>query len=297
MKRNKILISGGTGFIGKYIVNKLIHEYQIILLTRNKKVETTLFSKNIEFLNLKNFLKSKDNIKVNGFIHLATNYGHNSKDSEIYCDNLIIPIKIIEKIQYKNLMFIINTRSFFEKKYIIYDHLKNYTLSKKFFYNYFYLKKDFFIENNVKVINVCLEHVYGPNDNENKFVTNIINKIKNNNEYIDLTKGDQKRDFIHVEDVAEAYYFIIKNYDNLNSFEEFEIGTGKPISIKNFVEEVKKKTKSLTKLNFGKIEIRNNEFKSSKANISKLTKIGWNYKYDFKNGINNIINSFDNEKS
>ena len=95
MKRNKILISGGTGFIGKYIVNKLIHEYQIILLTRNKKVETTLFSKNIEFLNLKNFLKSKDNIKVNGFIHLATNYGHNSKDSEIYCDNLIIPIKII----------------------------------------------------------------------------------------------------------------------------------------------------------------------------------------------------------
>ena len=62
------------------------------------------------------------------------------------------------------------------------------------------MARDVFFENGL-CINIGLEHFYGPNDDDSKFVSYIIHNLLNEVEKIDLTKGKQKRYFIYIDDV------------------------------------------------------------------------------------------------
>lgn len=46
----KVLLTGATGFLGKYVINELKNNYyQVIAFGRNEKVGKTLIDKNVEF--------------------------------------------------------------------------------------------------------------------------------------------------------------------------------------------------------------------------------------------------------
>ena len=49
--------------------------------------------------------------------------------------------------------------------------------------------------------------------------------------------GKPKREFLHTDDLAEACFFLMKNY---NSFEIINAGTGEDITIKDLAEKIKK---------------------------------------------------------
>ena len=136
--------------------------------------------------------------------------------------------------------------------------------------------------------------MFGENDSNNKFINRIINKIKKNNEdHIDLTDGIQKRDFIYVLDVVAAFVRVIKSFDKLNNkFYNFEVGTGKAISIKNAVKLIKDISKSNVKLRFGVLPKRKGEILLSCANNSALKELGWNIEYSFEKAIKRIITKY-----
>ena len=122
--------------------------------------------------------------------------------------NVIFPIKLIEKADMENLKLFINTDSF-SSKFQDSSYLKEYISSKKIFKEY--LKSIF----GVQVINLQLEHVIGEYDSNGKFITFLFNEMLNNNK-IKLTEGNQKRDFIYISDVVDAYIKTLKykNYNN-----------------------------------------------------------------------------------
>ena len=76
--------------------------------------------------------------------------------------------------------------------------------------------------------------MYGPNDDENKFVLFLIKKILKN-ESIQLTKCEQKRDFIYMNDLVE-YFIAVENFDNSLSeiFYEHEVSSGRSYCFKRF---------------------------------------------------------------
>ena len=89
--------------------------------------------------------------------------------------------------------------------------------------------------------------MYGPNDSE-KIFPSIISQIKDNPPFINLTKGEQRRDFIFINDVVRAYKIVLESCDALSNFENFEIGTGKSISIRDLTEKIKNKLDSITRI-------------------------------------------------
>jgi len=135
--------------------------------------------------------------------------------------------------------------------------------------------------------------MYGPKDDENKFIYWLINQLKQNVESIDLTSGIQKRDFIYIGDIVKAYETIINNIDNLSNFEEFELGSGNSVKVKEFIELIytqMQETKTIdTKLNFGAIAYRDNENMNMQAKIFKLQTLGWNPETTIENGIKKIL--------
>ena len=92
------------------------------------------------------------------------------------------------------------------------------------------------IRSNSKLINMKIFHMYGKEDSKNKFVPSIVNKIKNDHPEINLTSGEQTRDFIYVDDVVEAFRIILANFKKLQFFEDIQVGTGSETRVKDFVK-------------------------------------------------------------
>ena len=136
-------------------------------------------------------------------------------------------------------------------------------------------------------VNVALEHFYGPYDDNTKFVSYIIDNILNNAKKIDLTEGDQERDFIYIDDVVDAFITIMKNIEKCREgFQRYEIGTGQSMKLKNFVKLVKSIVQDNdTVLNFGAIPYRENEVMSSKADITEIGKLKWKPQYTLEEGL------------
>ena len=74
-----------------------------------------------------------------------------------------------------------------------------------------------------------------------------------------------------------------------NKFYNFEVGTGRAISVKNAVKLIKDISKSNVKLRFGVLPKRKGEILLSCANNSALKELGWNIEYSFENAIKRII--------
>lgn len=136
--------------------------------------------------------------------------------------------------------------------------------------------------------------MYGPLDDDNKFIYWVIKQLRQNVEEIDLTSGIQMRDFIYIDDIVEAYMTVIKNIEQFSSYEEFELGSGDSIEVKEFLKlvynQMSQKQTVTTKLNFGAVEYRPKENMCMEADISKLLSLGWKPTIDLKEGIKRTLN-------
>lgn len=149
-----------------------------------------------------------------------------------------------------------------------------------------------YFSSQIVTINLLLEHFYGPDDDDSKFVTAMIGKMKKNVPDIELTAGTQLRDFIFIDDVISAYRCVIGNISLFSGFTDVPLGSGETVSIRNLVEIIKESSKSQTRLLFGSIPMRKTELLCSNADISILQNLGWTPKFSLNEGIKKTIDSY-----
>ncbi len=279
-------MTGGTGFLGSNLLKRLVYgDYRIILLLRSVsniwRIRDSI--KSVESVNLdeKRLEDTFNHKKIDIIIHCATNYGRKEIDDiSILEANLILPLKLLQLGAKTGVSCFVNTDTVLDKR------VSHYSLSKSHF-------KEWLNEYSQKMacINVALEHFYGPFDDESKFVSFIIRSIVNNVQDIDLTEGKQKRDFIYIDDVVDAFIKVIEFHRETKSgFYQYEIGTSRTTEIREFVSLVKQMSKNhSTRLNFGAIPYREHEVMESHVDISAITKLGWKPKYSLEEGLRKTI--------
>lgn len=275
----KILLTGANGFLGSRLLEMLIIN-NIITITLRKKSNTNRIKSIIESNEIKklyidditdeeieNFFKFE---KFDLVVHCATDYGKQKESFyKVFDSNVLFPLKLLEIGLKYGLKYFINTDSYFNKKHLTYNALPNYSKTKKLFLGY--LKE---IGNNIIILNMRLEHIYGPNDNDDKFIPFLLNKLIKNEE-ISLTHGHQKRDLIYIDDVVDSYLKVISVLDKIENpyFKDLEIGSGHSIELRCFIEIMKTTLKSSSVLHYGTINYRDDEIMNSFANDS-LQKFG-----------------------
>lgn len=222
--------------------------------------------------------------QIDAVIHTACHYGRNADSlQKIYGSNMVFGLSLIEVAIESNTKTFINTDTLLNK------HLNFYTLSKKQFVEC--LEK---LSEKIQIINLKLEHMYGPKDDETKFISWIVNQLARQVECISLTKGEQLRDFVYVDDVVSAYLTVLENSNTLPKFCEYDVGTGSLTSIKEFVCELvtsyeKKYGKCKTSLGFGLIPYREAETMSVVVNNAPLIELGWIAKTTLSDGISRSL--------
>lgn len=284
-----ILITGINGFLGSNLAKWLGGVYKIIGIVNSFDNLNRLSGYTIPvFLSDTKSLESvfrENNIDV--IIHAATVYGKkNETITQIINSNIMMPIKLMELANTYKLELFINTDSFFNRTGPSYNYLNEYTLSKKHVLEWLRIMRF-----SGSLINMKLFHVYGPNDAPNKFIPEMIEKLRNNYDNIELTPGNQIRDFIFIDDVCSAFEFVLKKNDEKTKYLEIEIGLGIGLSIKEFLIKLKDIIGSNTRLKFGALEYRDNELMHAIADTTFIRGLGWEPKTDIDNGLHKIVNN------
>jgi CDP-paratose synthetase len=284
-----ILLSGATGFLGSYLLKSFIDNgHKVISLKRSTsntyRIDEYLDKTIIYDIDTTNISKIFQKYQIDIVINTVTNYGRKDTEiSSILDTNLIFGLKLLEESINYNVKAFINTDTLLDR------NINSYSLSKGQLVDWM----KFLANKTTKIINIKIEHMYGPLDDENKFIYWLINQLKQNVKSIDLTSGIQKRDFIYINDIVNAYETIIKSIDKISNYEEFELGSGNSIEVKKFIEliyhELLNNKTIETLLNFGAIEYRANENMNMQADIEKLKNIGWKPTVSIENGIKKIL--------
>lgn len=285
---NTLLITGINGFLGSHLAKQFKTDYKIVGLEVSSQNLFRLTGENFAVYeaNETDIKKLFEENNIDIIIHTATLYGHSETPKSIlFENNVLAPIKLLEKAISHKVKAFINTDSFFNDPNSKYNYLSDYTLSKKQLIEWLQA-----FQTQIKIINMKIYHMYGSNDAPTKFVTWVMSQLKQNVEEIKLTTGEQMRDFIYIDDVVSAYQMVCENLDKINSnYQLYHVGTGNPVTLRFFIETARQVNQSTSNLLFGVLPYREGEIMYSKADNSSLMALGWNPKYTIDEGLKQII--------
>ena len=305
--REKILITGSTGFVGSNLTRALLKEgYEINIITREtsnmwriKDIYSQLIDWKVD-LNEKEKLKQiVEKIKPDYIIHLAIYGGRpDEKDEEeIMKSNLQGTINLVDSCKNIDYKVFINTGSSSEygnktlpmKEDDICEPINIYGIAKvgaTLYCNYVANKF------NKNLGTLRLFSPFGNYEDRGRlFPDLIVNALRNQ----DINLGNPKavRDFICIEDTIGIYVKIIKEQLNIKG-EIFNCAYGKQHSVEYVAKKIIEITKSTSKLNYGAKKGREADTDIWVADISKIKeKLGYKFKYKFDDSLVEVCNWFE----
>lgn len=279
----KFLIVGASGFIGTNILNLLPSKIDLTIVTSNKKkIIEKIKKKNFSRITIKNYnfisFKNKNIIQeIDVIINCTGAYPKKNNLKKLIFLNYRIPKLLFDlSVNQKPKQFInINTLLKNRKStYVKYKHkLSDYFKSK--------LK-------NTKVLDLFIGHLYGDVCNKKEFIYSTIIKILKKEKILNFTKGQQKRDFIHIKDFRKLFKKILKIKTN-KKYSKFDVSSFKNYSIKSVILLIKKITFSNIDINFGYFKYRKGEDFSIKGDIKTLSRFNWKPKIKLSDGIKLLL--------
>lgn len=286
---SRILLTGATGFLGANLLRRLVADDQsvTVLVRRTSNlaaIEPWLDSVPVCVIGEAPIARILKEQEIGTVVHCATNYGRAAvPPTEIIESNLIFPLSILQQLATREGgATFINTDTILDKR------VNYYSLSKSQFSEWLRLFSD-----RLSCANVALEHFYGPGDNSSKFAMDIVQKLLRGVPAIELTPGEQRRDFIYVDDVIEGLSRVINWVTRAPAgFYDYQVGSGVSTSIREFVSLVKELSGNTdTELKFGALPYRPNEVMATKVDTSRLCELGWQPRVSLEDGLRATIDS------
>ncbi len=297
----KILVTGGAGFIGSHLVDKLIEQgYNVTIiddLSTGKKENVNKNAKFIERSITENLEDIFEEGKFDYVFHLAAQMNLRrsledpAKDAEINILGSLNVIKNCVNYHVKKIIFSSTGGAIYSPEAVLpcredskIEPQSPYGLAK------------FTIENYLRIIKnvhgldfVCLRYsnVYGPRQNskgEAGVISIFIDNILEGKELIINGDGNQTRDFIFVSDVVKA---------NVLAFDLsgiYNVSTCQESSINQIADKIKDLMDSDVKIQY-KDKIKG-ELERSSLSFVKLEKEGWTPEFDLDSGMKQTVEWF-----
>lgn len=295
-KNGKIYVAGHRGMVGSAIVralekngyhNIVTRTHKELDLTRQDAVEAFFEKEKPDYV----FLAAA---KVGGIV------ANNEAPADFMYDNMILEMNVINsafKNNVKKLMFLGSSCIYprmcpqpIKEECLLTGSLEQtneaYALSKISGLKYCeYLNRQYHTD----YISVMPTNLYGPNDNYHPTHSHVLPalirrfheaKVSNLPYVTCWGTGKPLREFLYVDDLADACVFLMNNY---SGDETVNLGTGKELTIKELTELVAKVIGYTGEIRWDASKPDGTPRKL--LDVSKLESLGWHYKTELEEGI------------
>lgn len=305
-KTSKIYVAGHKGLVGSAIVRNLVQKGYKNIITRTRKELDLLNSKAVDTF----FLKEKPEYVFLAAARVGGILDNSTYPADFIRENLVLQTNVLESARKYNvtkLMFLgssciypKNSPQPIKESYLLQGPLEPtneaYAIAKIAgiltcqSYNKQY-KTNF--------ISVMPTNLYGPNDNFDLQSSHVLpallrkfhEAVKSKSPSVTMWgSGKPKREFLHVDDMADACVFLMNAYDEN---EIVNIGTGVDVSIKQLGLLIKKITGFKGKIIWD--TTKPDGMMRKRLDVKKLHKLGWKHKYNLKEGVEKTYRWFKKE--
>jgi len=279
LKDKRILVTGGCGYVGNLLVKKL-HElnakvFIFDIASPSGQIHDVVYY-NVSLLNDDLLYKLTNQIKPQKIYHLAASlnrtrdYNTIDKILDINLKGTNNLLRALKEIDYSSFIFTSTSEVYGNQTKIPFKEdlamqpTSPYSLSKA--------AAELSIQTFSNIYNqpftiLRLFNIYGPNLPESFFIPQLINALKENKNF-DMTKGEQKRDFVFIDNIIEVLINVATNQNANNQI--FNVCSGESTSMRELALEIKKFIPSQAKINFGAIPYRKNEIWDMVGNATKI---------------------------
>ena len=305
-KTDKIYIAGHNGMVGSAIVRKLTSEGYNDLITKSSN-ELDLRNQNAvnQF-----FEKEKPDFVFLAAAKVGGILANNTFRAEFLYDNLMIEANIIHACyqqRVKKLLFLGSS--------CIYPKMAEQPMSENALLSGFLeptnepyaiakiagikLCESYNEQYGCNFISAMPTNLYGPNDNYDLKNSHIIPallrkfheaKKQNLSEVEVWGDGSPLREFLHVDDCANACVFLMKNY---NDKQFVNVGSGEEKSIKEVAKTIKQKIGFEGRIHYNTSYPNGTPRKL--MDVTKINKLGWKHQISFEQGIDKTIAILEEE--
>ena len=299
VRNSKILVAGGSGFIGTNLIKELISlGNEVISVSRNKNSRKTKINNAKYIYHDLTTPLSEDKFKFLSDIHYVVNCsgyidhrGFSNGGINILNDHFKSIFNLANfaiKKKVKTLIHIGSSDEYRNNNSPINESIRESPISP---YALGKLTSTHYLQQcyrqgllNTVVIRPFL--IFGEGQNKNRFLPYLIDNCINNRDF-KVTKGEQIRDYLYIKDFNLA---LVKAFNNQSAYGEvFNIASGFPISIKEVTESVKEIVGKGNPI-YGGIDYREGESMKLFANITKAKEIlNWEPKFKFKDSLKKVI--------
>ena len=309
-KGSKIFIAGHNGMVGSAIYRKLKSESFNNIIVRNRQELDLKIQKQVEIF----FETHKPEYVFLAAAKVGGILANNSYPAEFIYSNLQIQNNIIfsaYKNNVKKVLFLGSSCIYprncpqpMKEEYLLTGFLEPtneaYAIAKisgikmcQFFYKQY----------NTNFLSIMPTNLYGQGDNFNlenshvlpamirKFHEAKINDLK---EVMLWGTGIARREFLLVDDLADASVFIMKNIDSCDIYDQnishINVGTGTDLTIKELAELIKKIVGFTGEIVYDKTKP--DGMPQKLLNVERINKMGWTHKTSLEKGIEQTYNWF-----
>jgi len=306
----KIYIAGHTGMVGSAITNELKNRGYKNLLFNNYPGLDLIRQEEVE----KFFETEKPEVVIVAAAKVGGILANNTYRAEFIYDNLMIEANLIHnayKYGVEKLIFLGSSCIYpklapqpLKEEYLLSDYLEftnePYAIAKIAGIK---LCENYYRQYGSNFYSVMPTNMYGPNDNFDLNTSHVLPafirkfheaKEKNQSEVVIWGTGKPLREFLFVEDLADAILFLMENVNAKDLYEKgishLNIGTGKDLTILELA-------KLIAEIIGFKGKIVHDSTKPDGTprkllDVSRINALGWKYTTDLRKGIIKTYNWF-----
>lgn len=301
MTFNHAVVTGSTGFVGRWLVRELLKSGKTVTAVVRPKSRNLSYLSNNPNLNIvecamQDYSMLGNMLSVpNGsiFYHLAWNgvSGQDRANLSIQTQNIEATVFAVKAAAKLGCSAFINLGTIMEQESAAAVNLDGARPAASYIYgeakHFAHLaSKAIAAESGIAHICPILTNAYGEYEYSQRFIISTLQKILKN-EPLEFTSGTQIYDFVHVEDVAKA---LIAIGEKGKAFHNYVIGSGKARPLREFIETIARELAPNAELNFGNVLYTGAQLPKECYSIdSLLNDTGYMPMIPFETGIHRVM--------